>query len=192
MLDDDFLGIDDRREIDRLIPLNEMSEVAHELLCMDFPDCQPKFPYGTNREFAQFWFMFHVEQLRESADEVKTFWSEIVKISAFARQQDAGKLSGHAGISLVCTSGITGVHHAGCSKSPDFSPAQPRPLFHPTALSLPRQSLRPWTRCSAGKAAVPWADPRFTFHGPWERGENVAGGLFQHPARMRLAEGYLD
>ena len=56
-----------------LIPLNEMSEIAHELLGLVFPDCQPKFLYGTNREFAQFWFMFHVEQLRESADEVKTF-----------------------------------------------------------------------------------------------------------------------
>ena len=29
------------------------------------------------------------------------------------------------------------------------------------------------------------ADPRFTFHGPWERSENAAGGLFQHPARAR-------
>ena len=73
MLDDDFLGIDDRREIDRLIPFNEMSEVVHELLSMAFSDSQPKVPYGTNREFAQFWFMFHVEQLRESSDEVKTF-----------------------------------------------------------------------------------------------------------------------
>ena len=73
MLDDDFLGINDRREIDRLIPLNEMSEIAHELLSMAFPDSQPKFPYGTNCKFAQLWFMFHVEQLRESADEVKTF-----------------------------------------------------------------------------------------------------------------------
>jgi hypothetical protein len=27
------------------------------------------------------------------------------------------------------------------------------------------------------------ADPRFTFHGSWERGENTAGGLFKHPAR---------
>ena len=27
------------------------------------------------------------------------------------------------------------------------------------------------------------ADPRFTFHYSWERGENAAGGLFQHPAR---------
>ena len=73
MLDDDFLGINDRREIDRLIPLNEMSEIAHELLSMAFLESQLKFLYGTNREFAQFWFMFYVEQLRESADEVKTF-----------------------------------------------------------------------------------------------------------------------
>jgi hypothetical protein len=73
VFDDDFIGIDDRREIDRFIPFNEMSEIAHELLDMVFPDCQPKFLYGTNHEFAQFWFMFHVEHLRESADEVKTF-----------------------------------------------------------------------------------------------------------------------
>ena len=32
--------------------------------------------------------------------------------------QAAEKLGGHAGISLTCTSGITGVHHAGCSKRP--------------------------------------------------------------------------
>ncbi len=73
MFDDYFFRIDNRREIDRLIPLNEMSKIAHELIRMDFRDCQPKFLYGANREFAQFLFMFHVEQLRESADEVKTF-----------------------------------------------------------------------------------------------------------------------
>jgi len=36
----------------------------------------------------------------------------------------------------------------------DFSPAQPQRLFHPPALSLPRQTLRPGTHRSAGKAAV--------------------------------------
>ena len=76
MLDDDFLWIDDRREIDLFIPLNEVSEIAHELLGMAFSDSQPKFPYITNREFAQFLFMFHVEQLREPEDEVKTFRNE--------------------------------------------------------------------------------------------------------------------
>ena len=39
MLDDYFFRIDDRREIDRLIPLKEMNKIAYELLCMDFPDC---------------------------------------------------------------------------------------------------------------------------------------------------------
>lgn len=73
MLDDDFFGINDRREIDRLIPLNEMSEIAHKLFCMGFVDCQAKFPRRADREFAQFLFMFHVEQLRQSGDEVKTF-----------------------------------------------------------------------------------------------------------------------
>jgi hypothetical protein len=43
---------------------------------MDLYNGQPKLPYGTNREFTQFLFMFHVEQLRESAGEVKTFWDE--------------------------------------------------------------------------------------------------------------------
>ena len=79
MLDDDFLWIDDCCEIDGFIPLNEMSEVAHKLLRMAFSDCQPKFPYRVDREFAQFLFMFHVEQLRESADEVKTLWYELEK-----------------------------------------------------------------------------------------------------------------
>jgi hypothetical protein len=60
-----------------------MSEIAHELLGMAFPDSQPKFPYGTNREFAQFLFMFHVEQLRESADEVKTFQNGQLKSLRF-------------------------------------------------------------------------------------------------------------
>ena len=35
-----------------------------------------------------------------------------------------------------------------------FSPAQPRRLLHPPALSLPRQPLSPETRRSAGKAAA--------------------------------------
>ena len=43
---------------------------------------------------------------------------------------------------------------AGCSKRPDFSPAQPRRLFHPPALSLPRQTLCPGTRLFPSKAAT--------------------------------------
>jgi hypothetical protein len=49
---------------------------------------------------------------------------------------------------------VCGKTHAGCSKSPDFSPAQPWRLFHPPALSLPRQTLRPGTRLVPGKAAA--------------------------------------
>ena len=58
------------------------------------------------------------------------------------------------------------VRLARCSKWPDFSPAQPRRLLHPPALSLPRQPLRPGTRRSAGKAAAPWLTlvSRFTPH----------------------------
>ena len=51
MLDDDFLGIDNRREIDLFIPLSQMSEIAHELLGLAIHDSQPKFPYGASREF---------------------------------------------------------------------------------------------------------------------------------------------
>jgi hypothetical protein len=55
---------------------------------------------------------------------------------------------------------------AGCSKRPDFSPAQPWRLFHPPALSLPRQPLHPGTRLIPCKAAASyhflrggWDDP---------------------------------
>ena len=73
MLDDDFIRVDDGREINRLIPLNEMAEIAHELLRMGFVDSQSKFRYRINNECAQFKLMFHVEQLNESVEEVKTF-----------------------------------------------------------------------------------------------------------------------
>ena len=43
---------------------------------------------------------------------------------------------------------------AGCSKRPDFSPAQPWRLLHPPALSLPRQPLCPETRLIPSKAAA--------------------------------------
>ena len=76
MLDDYFFRLDDPREIDDFIPLKEMSEIAHELFDMAVRDYQPKLACSANREFAQFRFMFHVEQLRESADEVKAFWNQ--------------------------------------------------------------------------------------------------------------------
>ena len=55
---------------------------------------------------------------------------------------------------MARTSETTGVRHAGCSKRPDFSPAQPWRLLHPPALSLPRQPLRPGTRLVPSKAAA--------------------------------------
>ena len=55
---------------------------------------------------------------------------------------------------MVRTSGTMGEHHAGCSKRPDFSPAQLWGLLHPPALSLPRQPLRPGTRLVPCKAAA--------------------------------------
>jgi hypothetical protein len=59
-----------------------------------------------------------------------------------------------------------GERSAGCSKGPAFSPAQPWRLFHPPALSLPRQTRRPGTRLFPNKAAASchfirggWDDP---------------------------------
>ena len=88
--------------------------------------------------------------------------------------QAARKLLWHGENSMVCTSSTTGAHRTGCSKRPDVSPAQPR---------------RAKTRRSAGKAAVSRLTLvlLFTFHGCWERSENDAGGLFQHPARASIA-----
>ena len=67
---------------------------------------------------------------------------------------------------MACTSETRAEHQTGCSKSPDFSPAQPWLLFHPPALSLPRQTLRPGTRLVPSKAAANyhllrggWDDP---------------------------------
>ncbi len=67
---------------------------------------------------------------------------------------------------MALTSRTTKEPRAGCSKRPDFSPAQPRRLFHPPALSLPRQPLHPGTRLVPGKAAANyhfirggWDDP---------------------------------
>ena len=76
MLDDNFLGVDDRGEIDRLIPLKEVSEIPHKMLHMNFFDGKSKLSYAGDHEFAQFLFMFHVEQLRESAIQVNTFCNE--------------------------------------------------------------------------------------------------------------------
>jgi len=58
------------------------------------------------------------------------------------------------------------MHISGCSKRLNFSPTQPRRVFHPFALSLPRQTLRPGTRLCPNKAAAiysilrgGWDDP---------------------------------
>jgi hypothetical protein len=57
-------------------------------------------------------------------------------------------------------------YFSGCSKWSLFLPAQPWRLFHPPALSLPRQTLRPGTRLGPCKAAANypflrggWDDP---------------------------------
>ena len=66
-----------------------------------------------------------------------------------------------------------GEYPAGCSKRSDFSPAQPWRSFHPPALSLPRQTLYPWTRLVPSKAAANfhflrggWDDPNCAAFSP--------------------------
>ena len=39
----------------------------------------------------------------------------------------------------------------------------------------------PWDAPFPKQGRSSAADPRFTFYGSWERCENAAGGLFQHP-----------
>ena len=75
--------------------------------------------------------------------------------------------------SIVRTCDTTGEQSAGCSKRPDFSPAQPWRLFHPPALSLPRQPLRPETRLVPSKGAANyhfirggWDDPNCAQRSP--------------------------
>ena len=60
-----------------------------------------------------------------------------------------------------------------------------RLLTHPTlAATSPARPESAKTASSPKDAPYPMqgrnsaADPRFTFHGSWERSENVAGGLF--------------
>jgi hypothetical protein len=62
------------------------------------------------------------------------------------------KRCGQARTSLVRTSSTIGKHRAGCSKRPDFSPAQPR---------------RAETRRSAGKAAASEGPRRYRPHFVW-------------------------
>jgi hypothetical protein len=89
----------------------------------------------------------------------------------------------HGGNSLVRTSRTSGVHHAGCSKRPDFSPAQP---------------WRAETRLVPGKAAANypfirggWDDPKcarptraFLGRALREHGDRSSHPApFQHPDR---------
>ena len=75
------------------------------------------------------------------------------------------------------TDGATAPKISGCSKRPDFSPAQPWRSFHPPALSLPRQTLYPETHPVPSKAVASEEARRYGPHfvGPFalviDRGE---------------------
>jgi hypothetical protein len=67
---------------------------------------------------------------------------------------------------MACTCAITEDHFRRMLKKATISPSQPWRLFHPLALSLPRQPLSPETRLVPGKAAAiyhllrgGWDDP---------------------------------
>jgi hypothetical protein len=55
---------------------------------------------------------------------------------------------------MVRTCGTTEEHPSRMLKKATFSPSQPWRLFHPPALSLPRQPLRPGTRLVPSKTVA--------------------------------------
>ena len=59
--------------------------------------------------------------------------------------QAAEKLSLYSNPAVILRVTLTHERLAGCSKRPDFSPAQTWRILHPPTLSLPRQPLRPGT-----------------------------------------------
>ena len=71
MLADDFIGIRDAREIDCLIPLNQLQEINEKLPDLLFGEFDTESVGRCNKELAQSTLMFHVEQLREMTKEVK-------------------------------------------------------------------------------------------------------------------------
>ena len=84
MFDNNFIGINDSRKVNSLIPLNKVCEISEKLFRLGFFDDQTNFLCRTDDEFVQFRMMFHVEQLRESADEVKIFGEETRKFLNFS------------------------------------------------------------------------------------------------------------
>src|SRR5262245_11711003 len=71
MLADDLIGIGDARQIDRLIPRQQLGQIREKLTGLFFGETDAKFVCGREKELAQDTLMFHVEQLREMRKEVK-------------------------------------------------------------------------------------------------------------------------
>lgn len=65
MLAYDFIRISDTSEIRDFVPMEKLSKVEDEMLDLSLGQIQAKFTGRSNKEIAQFTFLFHVEQLRE-------------------------------------------------------------------------------------------------------------------------------
>lgn len=88
MLADNLMGICNACEIRRSIPREQMRKVNQELsgLLVGETDAQPLG--GCDKELAKGTLMFHVEQLRETAQEVKGF---LALVCAFQAQRATPK-----------------------------------------------------------------------------------------------------
>ncbi len=74
-----------------------------------------------------------------------------------------------------------GSHRWHMGKTPGRMLKKARLLTRPT---LARRDAPYPMQCRSSAADPSFHVSRLTFHGPCERSENAAGGLFQHPARF--------
>ena len=76
MLADDFKWVRDAREIDRLVPREQLRQISQELTGLLFGETDAEPAGRRDKELAQGTLMFHVEQLREMRKEVKPLYGE--------------------------------------------------------------------------------------------------------------------
>ncbi len=72
MLADDFIWIRDAGQIRGSVPLKQLGQIEHELLYLFLGETQIQFAGRTSKKLPQLTLMFHVEQLREMQQEVKS------------------------------------------------------------------------------------------------------------------------
>lgn len=71
MFADNFKWIGDARKVDCPIPFKELRQIEEKMLSLLVGEVEAELMCGCNKELAQRTLMFHVEQLRETPQEVK-------------------------------------------------------------------------------------------------------------------------